>query len=503
MKKMLIVLLAGLLLVACQPTPETDAVRQKNQDAMIEMARGEGTDTVENRNAAEGEKELTTLDFRTMYGIPEHLTEEFPGLSDKVIIVVDADINVPDQPIPIVRAVPTDFSQEQVYDLWHRLVGDRKMLIRDEKETKETKETIKIQIERCMEILNGPEKNDYEPGEIEQRLEELKARFNDAPDGEPPKEADGTLIVGEMRDSRGRVIAHRTELQAYEPGDGIRFNVQNNYDLQETIRESDGAYCVMRNAGFSYQIGERTGVYSVDFTYGTYDSLRAGDPIPDAAKDNVQMTPAEIQQKTDDLLEQMGLTGQFAVAEIRLHAGADPWTREPNGCYVYRVTCSRLVNGVPVCPKDVHMNLYVPEDMTAPEWVYETFNIQFDDGGWVDLDWSAPIETQEIIQADCHLLPFSEIQSVMKSRLPMLLERNKSDTDIKTCTASIRRIDLGLWRIREKNTIETGLLVPVYCYYMDLLYEREYEGRAWNERATDTLIVNAVNGTVIDPWNGY
>ena len=500
MKRIIVCLLVLLMLAACQPTPETDAVRQKNQDAMIEMARGEGTDTVENQNAAEGEKELPTLDYRTMYGIPEHLTEEFPGLSDKVKIIVDADINVPDQPLPIVRAVPTDFSQELIYDLWHRLVGDREMLIRDEKETKES---IKAQLEYWVEVLNSPEVNDYEPGEVEQRVKDLQARFNDAPDGEPPKEADGTLIVGEMRDSRGRVIAHRTELQAYEPGDGLRFNVQNNYDLRETVYESDGAYCVMKNAGFCYEIGERTGVYTLDFTCGTYYSLHADDPIPDAAKDHVRTTPAEIQKRADDLLEQMGLSGQFAASEIKLHAGVDPWTREPNGCYVYRVTCSRLVNGVPICAKDVGMNLYVPEDMTAPEWVYEGFHMQFDDGGWVFVDWYAPIETQEVIQADCRLLPFSEIQGVMKSRLPMLLGRTTSDQSVKSCTASIRRIDLGLWRIREKNTIETGLLVPVYCFCMDLLWEKEYDGRTSTVKAADVLIVNAVDGTVIDPWNGY
>ena len=500
MKRIIIVLLAALLLCACQPTPEVDAVRQKNQDAMIEMARGEGTDTVVNQNVPEADPDLPVLDYYTMYGIPEHLDLEFSGLSDKVKIVVDADVNVPDRPMPIVRAVPADFSQEQVYDLWHRLVGDRKLFIRDEKETKET---IKSQIERCMEILNGPEKNDYEPGEIEQRLEDLKARFNDAPEAEPPKEADGTLIIGEMRDSRGRVIAHRTELQAYEPGDGLRFNVQNNYDLRETVYESDGAYCVMKNAGFFYEIGERTDVYTVDFTYGTYYSLRADDPIPDAAKDHVKTTPADIRKRADDLLGQMGLSGQFAVSEIKLHAGVDPWTREPNGCYVYRVTCSRLVNGVPVCAKDTHMNLFVPEDMMAPAWLYESFNIQFDDGGWVFLDWNAPIETQEVIQANCRLLPFSEIQGVMKSRLPMLLERTASDKDVKSCTATIRRVDLGLWRIREKNTIETGLLVPVYCFSMDLLWEKEYDGRTSTVRAADALIVNAVDGTVIDPWNGY
>ncbi len=502
MKRIIVLLLAALLLAACQPTPEVDAVRQKNQDDMLEMARSESEEVVINQSAVEEGKELKKLDYYAMYDIPKHLSKEFSGLSDKVKIVIDADVNVPEQPMPIVRAMPTDFSQEQVYDLWNRLVGDRKLFIRDEKETKET---IKAQIERCMEILDGPEKNDYEPGEIEQRLEELKARFNDAPDGEAPKEADGTLVIGEMRDDRGSVVAHRTELQAYDPADpygGLRFNVQNNYDLQETIRESDGAICVMKNASFSYEIGRMSGQYVIDYNK-PYFSLRADDPIPTEAAERVQTTPAEIQKRVDDVLEQMGLTGTFAVSEIGLYPGIDPWTCEPNGYYEYRVALARLVNGVPTCPKGVNMNLYWPEDMTAPEWVYEDFDIWLGDGDWIRLQWYAPIETQEVLEPSCHLLSFSEIQGVLESRLPMLLERKASNANVKTCAATVRRINLGLWRIREKNTIETGLLVPVYSFYMDLIIEREYDGRAWTERTTDALLINAVDGTVIDPWNGY
>ena len=40
MKKLLTLVIALFLLAACQPTPEVDAVRQKNSAQMIEMARG-------------------------------------------------------------------------------------------------------------------------------------------------------------------------------------------------------------------------------------------------------------------------------------------------------------------------------------------------------------------------------------------------------------------------------------------------------------------------------
>lgn len=495
MKRIILVLLSLVMLAACQPTPETDAVRQKNQDAMIEMARGEGTDTVENQNPTESEKELPTLDYRAMYGIPEHLSEEFSGLSDKVTIIVDADINVPDQPLPIVRAVPVDFSQELIYDLWHRLVGDRKMLIDD---GRETKESIKAQLEYWVNVLNSPEVNDYEPGEVEQMVKDLQARFNDAPDGEPPKEADGTFVIGELRDSRGNVIAHCTELQAYEVG-GISFNLQNSFDLKETVYESDGAYCMMNNAALSYATSDQT-PHAQDSS-GTLASfhLTAGDPIPEQAKDYIHTTPAEIQARANALLEQMGISDEYAVSAIELKPNADPWERGKLTGYAYRVDCVRTVLGVPVGNEmALGMNLYWQEDMMAPAWLYENFYIWMDDSGEMRFFWSSPIETQDTVQPSCRLLPFSEIQGVMESRLPMLLERSASNDSVQSCTATVHRIDLCLWRIREKNTVETGLLVPVYCFYLDIHYEREY-----NRDMHDILIVNAVDGTVIDPYNGY
>ena len=44
MKRILVLILAAMLLMGCQPTPEVDAVRQKNSAQMIEMAKGAGVE---------------------------------------------------------------------------------------------------------------------------------------------------------------------------------------------------------------------------------------------------------------------------------------------------------------------------------------------------------------------------------------------------------------------------------------------------------------------------
>ena len=497
MKKLLIGLLSLLLLAACVPTPEDDAVKQKNQDAMLELAHGD-EETLAGPSADGSSKTPQTLNYFDLYDIPEHLMLEIPGLSEKVRITVDADVNVPDCPLPIVRAVPTDFSQEQVTDLWNRLIGDRVMFLR---QTGESKETIQKSIEFWMQIQSGELVKDmYDPEEAAEQIEALKKKYADAPDTLPTEYADGTLVIGDMQDEHGKVVAHRTELQAYESQYGVRFNVQNNYDLQETIRETDGALCVIKNASFSYSTASSAPM-AFDAT-GTFPKfvLQAGDPIPEEAKDYIHTTPSEIQARAQAMLEQMGIADRFAIWEIHLLPDADTRDDYKLSGYAYRVDCVRLVYGVPVCnPHGLNMNLYALEDMVAPEWCYESLCMWFDDSEDVYLDWASPTETQEVLEANSRLQPFSEIQRVLESRLPMLLNRRASDEHVIRCTVNVRRIDLGLWRIREKNTVETGLLVPVYCFYMDIRYEQDFG----DSSSADILIINAVDGTVIDPWNGY
>ena len=291
---------------------------------------------------------------------------------------------------------------------------------------------------------------------------------------------------------------------AYEPGYGLSFHVSNSNDNTETIYDSDGAFMVTRGGFFSYSTTDRPHVCNAandpEFV------LKPGDPIPEEAKEYIHTTPAEIQTRANALLEQMGLSDQFRIFEIRLIPDKR-WAGIVEGRghtykllgYGYQVTYTRLVNGVPVCAKNgLGGKLFWYEEKMAPQWIYETMFAFFDDSEEVAFDWGAPIETQEVIESNCRLLPFSEIQSEMENKLPMLLE--KSINRYEHCEARVQRIELGLWRIREKNNIDAGLLVPVYCFYLDLTY-RDSDGD--DSRDTDILIINAVDGTVIDPYNGY
>ena len=68
---------------------------------------------------------------------------------------------------------------------------------------------------------------------------------------------------------------------------------------------------------------------------------------------------------------------------------------------------------------------------------------------------------------------------------------------------------LCLWRIIDKNSFTEGLLVPAWCFYVSVYDETTNEETGELQKSfrgpTDVpeLIINAVDGSVIDPMNGY
>ncbi len=100
MKRILSLLLTVLLFAACVPTPETEAVVQKDQNAMLEKAGG--TLSEDNRPLAE------------QLAVPEgNYTFSTSAVEQRLNITVDAPVTVPDtDALPIVRVRKARFQKE-------------------------------------------------------------------------------------------------------------------------------------------------------------------------------------------------------------------------------------------------------------------------------------------------------------------------------------------------------------------------------------------------------
>ena len=500
-----ILLLFLLALFACQPTPEKDAVRQKNQSEMIEMAQGTGE-----HGPVEVHVEAQKPDFRALYDIPERLVESFTGADGRLTVHIHADVKVPDQPMPIVRVHPVDFSQEFVYQLWDRLIGDTPMYLNSDVRTKEV---VEHQMQYYLSIANGEFENGMDtPEEAREILKKLQEEYLTAPEGQPPQLSDGTLqekAVGS--EDTGAVWARCTELEAYDQYSGKGIQIHNNYDNDELMKDSGGGLPVTRGASLHYSSGEVARAYDGHERYPRIWVQRT-DSLPEGVDRFLKTSPKEAWERAEAILQEAGLSDTFQVAAVRLmpdveeryDSTARMWVMGDLDGYGYEVHCARMVRGVP-CNTTQHYNIYLFafQDLTAPEWRSEKVTLRFGDGPAYEFDWSSPMETDECLVEDSTLLPFSEIMGIAEKRLPLLLDSyaRREELGEEGLTVDIDRIDLGLWRIREKDSVETGLLVPAWCFYLDMdIHTENYDS---GRRPTDILIINAVNGTLIDPWNGY
>ena len=69
---------------------------------------------------------------------------------------------------------------------------------------------------------------------------------------------------------------------------------------------------------------------------------------------------------------------------------------------------------------------------------------------------------------------------------------------------SIDRIELGMMRIIKNQSIDEGLMIPVWAFYGSESFESASHGRQIDsaKQSRRLLAINAIDGTVVDPLSG-
>lgn len=110
MKRILIVLLSLVLLAACQPTSEQESIREKNTEALVELA---------------GQQAGTDSTPKTQSDVPKKYTAELKSAVGKLGVSVDAQVYSPDCALPLVRVIPDDFSESLIHGFAKALFGEQ------------------------------------------------------------------------------------------------------------------------------------------------------------------------------------------------------------------------------------------------------------------------------------------------------------------------------------------------------------------------------------------
>ena len=298
---------------------------------------------------------------------------------------------------------------------------------------------------------------------------------------------------------------YQRELESYGEGDGlvetpVAFAVNaDNYNEEKMSLVSDGSDGVYRSiwiknhdAFRTYELRynmskegypEISEIYSMEqeseLHFGTE---MIGDPnlLPDLAK-----SEGDAISDANQMLSNLGIH-DFSAKNVDIIFG------EINGKVqkAYRISFTRTISGVSFNYNYTDLDSDVAVDDgkggKAPVWGTEKVTFIVTDEGVVQFEMLNPLDVNEIVTEYTNMKDFESIMDIFK-RMILIVHANVPEGQVRTI--EIERIELGLMRILEANSLDTGVVVPVWDFY--------------GQSGETYLTINAIDGSTIDRKVGY
>ena len=471
MKRILISLVALLLLIGCQRTPEQPLIVPKDQELMLE------------KSAASQKPEEPYMPPAA----PERWTFEMQ--SGNFSYHADADVSVPQVPLPTVWVRAQGLPQETVYRLFQLLSQGEELKLPHVQTRAEIEESIRAYtalLEQRPDQDADMSKEEYDEGLL-QELEYLKEAYKTAPEISPDRVSDGTCEVQKS----GKTGSETLVLSASNLNREI-----NVHSFPQADERSSFAY---------YRHLRGRSDYSMANAHKVDAAATQNDPLYQKAMNEVQA-----------VLEAIG--DPFEVAAVYLiddaaYGNVDGIVHDAEHRALC-VDCHRLVSGAPAAYDVSGATRKDPKSYAIP-WPVESLRIIIDEEGIVSLNWKNMVTVLETASQTTNLLPFEKIEGVAEKMLPILYNPTGWE-DMKSVEIRISHVGLELIRIREQNNAAElkGLLVPAWVFYGTIQMTeasgfQDYANYGLKSgydhyRGEEILLcLNAVDGSVIDPLLGY
>ncbi len=519
MRRICIFIIAFLLLfTACQPTPSAPIVIGKDNEQMIEKAR------------ETAEAEQVGGDLYEILGAPRTYVMDLRSDAARVHIQGEAKVILPEtDALPLAYVQAARFDQETVYAFFRTLTAGQEMYdIPTDTPKWYIEEQIKKTQARVDELVARDRSEDeYQIAALQRDIERMQQNYLKAPDEVALVPNDGTLKAYDM-DFLGKYRGTATGVQAVSKPfsqSGAWFSVNNDADYADA-----GSYTFTDENGNEQSFTPRSGS---NLFYARQGGLALGSYKGSTALRNVteesetgeavrlpeglilegylepeklllSLTPAQARRQAEYLLKACGVA-DMAVDGVYLCTDrqdipaewVDPEYLEEMRAQIehqaYVVRFLRQVAGVPVESYYGISQVKVDNSGYGPEWMYEVLEVAVDDGGIQAVEWTGPLTVESVITEKAALLPFEEVRGIFEKMLPIVYTNYGADQDWEI---EITEARLCLWRIFDRDSFTRGILAPVWCFYGTV------NGRPGPE-FQPLLIVNAVDGSVIDPHQGY
>lgn len=472
-KKIIITAVTILLFLSfagCKETPANNIVEAKNLDNMLKIA-----------------KEPEKLDIATL-----PINFECDISNKSIHVYANARIQVLGVNFPIYRVKAIDFSQNMIDKVANVFLKDA--VLYDQQSYEMSKDEVAYEISLLKQLETAYDQNDMHDDYVSS-LAQLQSQYNSAPEVAIHKTA-STALVDYKMDYGGSAYSYTgVDVGESSPSlnNGRCLYVRNNWS-SSSVKGAEFMYCDNRRI----KAPDRAEIILTDVT-----GMNSVDAM---AEKKLSYTPQEAQTRAESLLDQLSLP--YSVFDVLLVADS---IRESDGSYPdtpseysYKVRCSRNVHGTGTVLFSV-LSL-VPNDDYTGSWAYEQLNITMDNNGVYRIDWVSPYEEQEMLIKNASLLPYEDIFKIFSRAITYYQIPVDEAADVTNIDIEITDVYLGEQRILEQESIDSGLLIPVWSFFGIVQYKAS-DGSVQTVntkvQAKPIIVINAIDGTVIDPTVGY
>lgn len=498
-----------LLLAGCAKNPDSDIVVHKNMENLINEAQQ--TDV----SKAEVE-DLQQFD---------HYEADFSDEGLHVTVHADADVDIPQtDKLSVFRVKQHTFTNADIEPFRQAFFGDAEIydgiLM-----SQETKSDLEPQIANCRarldEIANRKTHNEDDRQqmilEYQKELDALQTRYEAAPFETALVPSDGKLQNVAEKLASGENQTYWKWLSELGSEEVVEMRTADNHASLFVLNNPDYGNCLIYSASpvgtefmtvlgtmYKHNLKNAKTKLGSDLPLldGGIDPSTKLTPIPN---DSAELSQTDAQKQAEDFLQKVGL-GDFAFSEggkyqVYLDLRSKDGNEYKQTCYVLHYY--RCFDGV-MLDQASGMKFaegWEGDSYRKQQWGGESVEFMINDAGIVGFSWNAPLDIMETVVDHAALQPFETIRETFEKMMPMT-GANPVPEELGS-EISIDRVTLSYSRISEKDSFDTGLIIPVWGFRGIRKEFLVSEGYAMNPNYSTQMAINAIDGSVIDSALGY
>ena len=463
-----------LILTSCAETPTNDIVTNKNDTIL--------------------EDQITSSDGTGIDISSNTLKTNFTNSAGTVTFNIDADIVSPTvKAFPVLKAIPHFFTSKELAQISTVICGDNpiyeysEVLTRSELEAEilAAKQYIGNKDYLLEYYDNNEETVAYVIDIYEERIANMEAEYNTAPDSSVKSPATFQFYD----DSH-----YLTSSSIFSALDGVMsFKATSNINgipmFIWAAQRNDHEYVLSNIAVYPY-------------------SFR-----------NPELQPADYYQTTP--FSDNDLSNAIKIVEqTLLDMGLTDWQIYSYGIGDYSAIfkCTPKYYGIQMSP-DQGWNSLSSDSLFSPSYTYSNLEITISNNQIIEFWFEGPLDISEILTENVKLLPFEDVTKRIYEQLEISWTPDRIaawimpdiNIDSVMATINITNIELTLVRTNIKNDPDSYYILPAWIVYGSTTID-EYELNKdqistsisyANGASIPLLVINAIDGSVIDMSQGY